>query len=221
MKKKNILTAAVSLSLVAVIGVGATLAYFTDTTDTATNVFTTGQVDIELIDETDPDAGFSGQVPGVPNENGGITYTDVMPGDNLSKIVGATIQEGSQPCWLGFKVDVSSKSTMVEDKVSNLVFQSIQNTVGQTDPNWYLTFEGNTMYCYRFVETAYSEENPQQNRVILFSGIQIPGEEWGNEYAGARFSINVKAAAVQAANLPAPIEQNETVEQLKEMLDQA
>ncbi|OUN80312.1 hypothetical protein B5G03_16890, partial [Gemmiger sp. An50] len=45
MKKKNILTAAVSLSLVACLSIGATLAYFTDKSDTMTNVFTTGKVD--------------------------------------------------------------------------------------------------------------------------------------------------------------------------------
>ncbi|OUN86796.1 hypothetical protein B5G03_06100, partial [Gemmiger sp. An50] len=53
MNKKNILTAAVSLSLVACLSIGATLAYFTDKSDTMTNVFTTGKVDMTLIDETE------------------------------------------------------------------------------------------------------------------------------------------------------------------------
>ena len=42
MKRKNALIAAASLLLVAVIAVGGTLAYFTDTTAQRDNVFTTG-----------------------------------------------------------------------------------------------------------------------------------------------------------------------------------
>lgn len=220
MNKKNILTAAVSLSLVAVIGVGATLAYFTDSTATAKNVFTTGLVNIELVDETDPDA--EGQVPGVPNKEGGITYTDVMPGDNLSKIVGATILDDSQPCWLGFKVSISSTSPLkdtVEQEVVNLVWNSIQETA-QTDPNWIVSVEGTDLYCYRTVETVYNEEDPMANRVLLFDGIQIPGAEWDNRYAGVNFDIDVTAAAVQTANLPAPsFEGNETRTELYNLLN--
>lgn len=222
MNKKSILTAAVSLSLIAVVGVGATLAYFSDSTGTAKNVFTTGLVNIELVDETDSDAAMTGQVPGVPNEEGGVTYTDVMPGDNLSKIVGATILDDSQPCWLGFKVSVSSTSPLketVEQEVVNLVWDSVQKTA-QTDPNWIVSVEGNDLYCYRTVETVYNEEDPVANRVLLFNGIQIPGAEWDNRFAGANFEIDVKAAAVQTANLPAPsFEGNETNTELYNLLN--
>ena len=51
MNKRRILAAAMALCIVAIIAVGATLAYFTDT-KTATNTFTMGDVQIEL-DETD------------------------------------------------------------------------------------------------------------------------------------------------------------------------
>ena len=50
MKRKNALIAAASLLLVAVIAVGGTLAYFTDTTAQRDNVFTTGKVDIGIVD---------------------------------------------------------------------------------------------------------------------------------------------------------------------------
>ena len=220
MNKKSILTAAVSLGVIAVVGVGATLAYFSDSTGTAKNVFTTGLVNIELVDETDPNA--EGQVPGVPNEEGGITYTDVMPGDNLSKIVGATILDDSQPCWLGFKVSVSSASAqknLVEQEVVDLVWESIQRNA-QKDPNWIVKVDGTDLYCYRTVETVYNEEDPVANRVLLFNGIQIPGAEWDNRFAGANFDIDVKAAAVQTANLPAPsFEGNETNTELYNLLN--
>ena len=49
MKKKSILMAAIAVMLVAVLVVGGTLAYFTDT-KSATNTFTVGNVKIELLE---------------------------------------------------------------------------------------------------------------------------------------------------------------------------
>lgn len=53
MNKKKLLTLAMVISMVAILVVGGTIAYFTDT-DTETNVFTTGNVDIDLIETFDP-----------------------------------------------------------------------------------------------------------------------------------------------------------------------
>ena len=50
MKKKSILMAAIAVMLVAVLVVGGTLAYFTDT-KSATNTFTVGNVGIELLEQ--------------------------------------------------------------------------------------------------------------------------------------------------------------------------
>ena len=56
MKKKSILMAAIAVMLVAVLVVGGTLAYFTDT-KSATNTFTVGDVKIKLDESNvnDPD----------------------------------------------------------------------------------------------------------------------------------------------------------------------
>lgn len=51
MKKKSILVAAIAVMLVAALVVGGTLAYFTDK-DNATNTFTVGNVDIELLESS-------------------------------------------------------------------------------------------------------------------------------------------------------------------------
>lgn len=50
MKKKSILMAAIAVMLVAVLVVGGTLAYFTDT-KSATNTFTMGNVKIALDEQ--------------------------------------------------------------------------------------------------------------------------------------------------------------------------
>ena len=98
MSKKNILTAAVSLSLVACLSIGATLAYFTDKTQTAQNVFTTGKVDIELIDRLPVDYDEKAHTWKAVDsgDNTGIEYTDVMPGDYLQKEVGFTTAADSR-----------------------------------------------------------------------------------------------------------------------------
>lgn len=52
MKKKTILVAAIAVMLVAALVVGGTLAYFTDKTEVKDNVFTMGNVKIDLIEST-------------------------------------------------------------------------------------------------------------------------------------------------------------------------
>ena len=52
MNKRKLMLVAVALCMVAILGFGGTLAYLTDT-ETATNVFTTGNVDIKLIEVFD------------------------------------------------------------------------------------------------------------------------------------------------------------------------
>ena len=77
MKKRNLLISILSLALVCIIGIGATLAYFTDETEIKTNVFTTGKVDIGLTDTTNgPDeddtwTAYEGE--------DGVEYGHVMP----------------------------------------------------------------------------------------------------------------------------------------------
>ena len=98
MKKKNLLTAALSLSLVAVITVGATLAYFTDTTDAQTNVFTTGNVNIQMTDKTestDPNVKVGEYEYDAQGNQTGILYTNVLPGDTLSKKVAVEVLDGN------------------------------------------------------------------------------------------------------------------------------
>ena len=76
MKKKSILMAAIAVMLVAVLVVGGTLAYFTDT-KSATNTFTVGDVKIKL-DESNVNAPNGDRV--TSNE-----YTGVFPGIQYKK----------------------------------------------------------------------------------------------------------------------------------------
>ena len=97
MKNKKLLTAAVSTALVAVVGIGATLAYFTDSDET-TNIVTMGHVDITLTEEEED----------VPGE--GLVFNDVMPGDVLDKTPIVTLEEDSQDAYIRMKMDIQATS---------------------------------------------------------------------------------------------------------------
>jgi len=61
MNKRKLLSLALSLSMVAILAVGGTLAYFTDT-DAKVNTFTVGNIDIELVEN------FGDNNPETPEE---------------------------------------------------------------------------------------------------------------------------------------------------------
>lgn len=207
MKKKNLLTAAASLALVAVIGVGATLAYFTDS-DTKTNVFTTGNVNITLIDETEgPQKGDQWTVDTTRPD--GISYYNVMPADSLSKNVAVTIDELSSDCYVAVQVAVVGDADL-SDIVEQIEAKAEAN-------GWYVTVSDNLLRCY--YPTALVAGS-QAITAQVFTEIDIPAE-WGNEYAGISFDVVVDAAAVQSANLNAPNEtlDSNSVVELDKLLD--
>lgn len=103
MKKKNVLTMALSVSLVGVIAVGGTLAYLSSTTDPVTNTFTfDDSIEIELkehnltqLDSVTNDWKFGTGYDKWDDKYGdkeneyywvnGNTYSDVVPGQELKK----------------------------------------------------------------------------------------------------------------------------------------
>ena len=193
MKKKNLITAAVSLALVAVVGVGATLAYFTDKTDVKNNVFTSGSVDITLTDTSESDKATE-----VEN---GIVYEEVMPGDLLDKNVYVSVDKMSAPSYVGVfvSVDASTFGRPEAYDVMGLVNDAMMRAGTMNNWNQYPVSVGATdgvLYVYNQVV-----EPDDQNDVVLdlFSDIQIP-TSWGNDFAASRFSINVQAFAAQAEN---------------------
>lgn len=78
------------LALVLVIGcaVGGTIAWLTSTSDTVTNTFTYGDINISLS-ETKPDN----------------KQAKIIPGVDIAKDPKVTVVEGSEACWLFVKVE--------------------------------------------------------------------------------------------------------------------
>ena len=193
MKKRNLLISILSLALVAVIGVGATLAYFTDKTDVKNNVFTTGMVDITLTDTSDSEKATETQT--------GIFFDEVMPGDLLDKNVYITVDKDSAPAYVGafVSVDYSHFGRPEAYDVMGLVNDAMMRAGTMNNWNTYYVSVGGTdgvLYVYNQVV-----EPDDANDVVLdlFSDIQIP-TTWGNDFAASSFGINVQAFAAQAEN---------------------
>ena len=206
--RRNLFVAMLSLALVCVIGIGATLAYFTDETEIKTNVFTTGKVDIGLTDTTNgPDeddtwTAYEGE--------DGVEYGHVMPGDVLSKIVKVNVESGSENCYVAVRVSVRP-----DDKIDvdlSAILDSIQDQARAN--NWAYNRQGDAMTVYYPTELVGGDE------VTLFTEVEVP-TTWGNEYADATFYVDVQAAAVQSAHLGATgTADEETIAQLDALLNQ-
>lgn len=97
MKNRKLLAAATSVALVAVVGIGATLAYFTDS-DKANNVVTMGHVDISLNESTTSE---DGKVADEVIGGEGMVFDNIMPGDVLSKNPWIFVEADSQDAQIG------------------------------------------------------------------------------------------------------------------------
>lgn len=208
MKKRNVLTIALSLSMAGVIAVGATLAYFTDSTDAKTNTFTMGHVAIDLIDrlpsdyaETQNDHTWKG----VEGEDG-IAYENVMPGDLIGKEVGFSTAADSMDAWIAIRVqtEVTELPSETADFTTDTVATEISNLIkadveGNNNMFWQAVQDEQdpTIVTYYFRTMVPADTD----NVLLFDGIQIPDANWDNKYAGLSFNVKVQAAAVQADNV--------------------
>ena len=90
MKKKNLITAVASVAMVGVIAVGSTLAYLSANDGTLTNTFTFANDIVVDVYETTNESSYAsvtsdgGKGVGV---NGGIAYSNLIPGQSLNKNV--------------------------------------------------------------------------------------------------------------------------------------
>ena len=93
MKKKTALI--VSLALIIVCLIGGTIAFLTDKTDTVTNTFTIGKVDIDLTETK-------------PGENGGTAQ--MTPGCDIEKDPTVTVDADSEDCYVYIKIEDTNAS---------------------------------------------------------------------------------------------------------------
>lgn len=95
--KKKVTAIALAVCILAVAVIGATMAYFTDT-DSKTNTFTFGGVDIELTEKSEKDE--QNKIHAGTEKDGGFTYDTVLPGLVYSKVPEVTVKQDSLPAYV-------------------------------------------------------------------------------------------------------------------------
>lgn len=188
-KRTKLITAAVSLG--ALMTVGGTLAWFTDS-ETATNVVTTGNVNVKITEalptkEQQEKGGFTATA----NELNGITYEGIEPGTVIPK--DPVIQYiGISDAYVRYKVEVSG---IPEDNV-----KFIKN--GEDVTEVITNMADDYIYSTEIFEKGdfVTHGESVKEAVPFFTEVKFLG---GNELVALHdISITIKADAIQADNLP-------------------
>lgn len=200
MKKKSILMAAIAVMLVAVLVVGGTLAYFTDT-KSATNTFTMGNVKITLdeTDVTNPETRTAK----------GNTY-NVYPGQTVKKdpIVHNT---GKNAAYIRATVNVSNWMNLVsafypdfKETFPNDGYKAALNLlVGELGEGWSVVdvVAGDTFtvgqFDAKFILKYDGKLAAGADTTAMFQNVLVPAG-LDNANASTFSSVKVVAQAIQA-----------------------
>lgn len=207
MTKKKILVLALTVAMAAILVVGGSLAYLTDT-KTADNTFTMGDVKIKL-DETDVNNPTGDRVTSNTYDNDDVYPGAVVTKDPIVHNVGknsayiravVTIENGMN--WLGLYNE--NVWTAPQEEAFNAL---INNTLGE---GWELvdiayTMSGPNHPTSDFVATLkYKNVLPSNEETpAMFTQIAFPAKMSGNDVAtrisqNGQFGIQVVAQAMQA-----------------------
>lgn len=179
MKKKILLAAAIVICMA--IGAAGTLAYFT-AEDTAHNVITSGNVKIELVEQTQDG---DGNLTDFPKEG----IHGIMPGAQVSKIVRVK-NTGKNEAWIRVRVEAqlfnADGSSLPQETPSGAPV--LDFTMGE---NWHMDFDG---YLYYAKPLAAGESTE-----VLFDTVRF-APEMDNAYQNCTANLVISAQAVQTAN---------------------
>lgn len=131
----RVLVMAVALTLIIGGIIGGSVAWLTATSNTVTNTFTVGNIDIELTEES------------------GSTYK-MVPGNTITKNPKVTVKTGSEACWLFVKIEkqngIDGFITYSVDKdwtalpnVDNVYYREVDATTSGV--NEFYVLDGNTV----------------------------------------------------------------------------
>ena len=183
--KKKALARLLALVLLIAAG-GGTLALFTREAR-ATNVITTGTVDITLTE--------TGSGTPILDDNGnqtGLAFTNIMPGTAVTKTPNIE-NTGTADAYVRAIVAVTIKAA---DGVTELRSRAPVVTFNIDGGKW-VTKAGEQYYYYNKVLT------PGES-VDLFNQVTFD-PAMGNEYQGCTVTVSIQAQAVQAKNNEIPV----------------
>ena len=148
MSKRKIMLLAAALVMVAVLGIGGTLAYFTDK-DEEINTFTVGNVDITLTesdvigvrDQTNGLLNYKdNDSEGVWSDDDGVEYKNLMPGSNVVKDPTVT-NVGENDVYVRIFVKHNHNEaifTYYTEELFNANIFGVNNAVDKIDVAWKL-----------------------------------------------------------------------------------
>lgn len=190
MKKKKLITMLTTLVLVVVVGVGATLAYFTDTTHALTNTFTVGNNVSLVLRETDIEN--EGEYKFANNETTGEQkYENMLPGIFVKKDPHIVVGEDSSDCYLFIQL---------RNFDNNLNIRYNNGTDGIINPHWVKVTSAtglNGIYMYKVGDNNIFSENTTTE--AIFDEIKLL-----NSFSDKNISITdltIKACAYQSSGV--------------------
>jgi len=226
MNKKSLLMMMVTICLIAVVGVGATLAYLSDSTGALTNTFTFVQKGIEItLDEAPVDNNYKAiegenRIEAGVDEEGnpkGNNYDALVPGAVMDKDPTVTVESGSVDCYVVVSVKNPSADLLViggkDVEVSEGAWANVNwEEVKVDDP------EANVKY-YAYKEKV--TKNLQEKALVVFEKVTFNNEyeakNDSGEFVETTLSpIVIKAAAVQANEIEKNAAITEAISMLKE-----
>ena len=201
MKKKKTILAALVLLLV--VAVGGAIAYFTDT-DTKTNTFTIGNVDISLTENGwDAADANNNHIPDVAE--------DMMPGESVTKDPTINNLSTKNPAYVFAKVEVPCTTIVAPATTSEELFTYTTNagwtelssaavacTSGETATHVYYYGTGGTLTALAKAADA-STPTPTSNPV--FSSVTLRSTLKGNEGLTGIKNIVVTGYGIQTEGL--------------------
>lgn len=199
MKKRNVMTMALSLAMVGVIAVGGTLAYLTATDGSVTNTFTfvagdAGEdvINVKLTEDKPFAEGTQGVAVVTANDEGGYDYTNVVPNQTLPKAPEVSVKT---------KVDSYVYVRVTEGKGENAV--TVDETAWNED--WALidtveAVDGTTtskVYAYHEV---VGHNNDYQELGSIFTAVKIPNIATVKDGEAVQLQdVKIEVAAIQSA----------------------
>lgn len=207
--KKKLMAIALAVCVVAVLAAGASLAYFTDKTETADNVFTMGNVKITL-DETDLTKDDDSRTAE------GNTYENLYPGMEMVK--DPTVHNtGRNDAWVRVIVRVANGAAFM-DKFAIAPYASspLEGLTHGLGVGWQITASTKDTATNDMVYTIVYNTvlKPGESTPAVFEKLYIPatfgnGEMAAITYTSANnesvngFTMSIHAEAIQSEGLNA------------------
>lgn len=190
MNKKKLITTLGSLALVGAIGVGATLAYFSDTTNVVKNTFSmTEALDIELDESNQSGTNYKNDTTSTTKRVQTNDYVNVAPGQTLYKDPQVSVIKKSTPQYVFMSVKENDNVTVKDYNTTS--WKEIPSGVENVKV-FYMEVDNNTIDQVAN-DTNYIATNSTQ-LPKLFEHVQVADTDTKIENLG---NIQVKAATIQ------------------------